>query len=129
MNLSLKILLNRIKNRSRKGSISAIKTFAGGFNTKIVKFLYKKGFIQSVFVSNYNSENFLYFIVISFRSLFEDSLLNNISFYSKGMSANLKVVDKMSAKKVVHVLSSSSGIVESSEVKKKRSGGFLLFSI
>jgi|TARA_B110000879_G_C11153800_1_gene505890 small subunit ribosomal protein S8 len=132
MNINLIKLLSKLKNASLSKQ-ECISTPYNKLYLKVVKLLYKEGFIQSFFVKKTVSRlntKFNIFITLRYvnnKSLFQN--LNIISTPSRVNYLNIKDLSKISNKKIVLFLSTNRGLLTGLESKKYNIGGKLLFTI
>ena len=132
MNINLIKLLSKLKNASLSKH-ECISTPYNKLYLKVVKLLYKEGFIQSFFVKKTVSRlntKFNIFITLRYvnnKSLFQN--LNIISTPSRVNYLNIKDLSKISNKKIVLFLSTNRGLLTGLESKKYNIGGKLLFTI
>lgn len=95
----------------------------------MVKFLYNEGFIQSFCLKRIKG-NKVKVISITLRSLFGKSLLENIQLVSKpSLMKYMRLIDicDLSDRRIVIVFSTDKGFLTTSNCKKEKTGGKLLF--
>lgn len=124
MNKSIANFLIKLKNSSLVNK-EIINIRLENVILKIIKLLYKEGFIQS-FKVNLETKN----ILIYLRYSFNKSVLKNIkivSLPSKQLYIKYKELTRMSSKNNFILVSTSAGLKTSLECKKNHLGGKILF--
>jgi small subunit ribosomal protein S8 len=124
MNKSIANFLIKLKNSSLVNK-EIINIRLENVILKIIKFLYKEGFIQS-FKVNLETKN----ILIYLRYSFNKSILKNIkivSLPSKQLYIKYKELTRISSKNNFILVSTSVGLKTSLECKKNHLGGKILF--
>ena len=99
------------------------------FILKLLKILYKEGFVQS-FCIKFNKEKNKDEFLISLRYFYNQPILKDLKFVSTPSYSHylkLKSISKLANKKKVLIFSTSKGILNSFECKKQKVGGNLLF--
>jgi small subunit ribosomal protein S8 len=124
MNKSIANFLIKLKNSSLVNK-EIINIRLENVILKIIKLLYKEGFIQS-FKVNFETKN----ILIYLRYSFNKSILKNIkivSLPSKQLYIKYKELTRISSKNNFILVSTSVGLKTSLECKKNHLGGKILF--
>jgi small subunit ribosomal protein S8 len=124
MNKSIANFLIKLKNSSLVNK-EIINIRLENVILKIIKLLYKEGFIQS-FKVNLETKN----ILIYLRYSFNKSILKNIkivSLPSKQLYIKYKELTRISSKNNFILVSTSVGLKTSLECKKNHLGGKILF--
>jgi small subunit ribosomal protein S8 len=99
---------------------------------KIVKLLYKEGFIQSFGIKYKKNNSLKKAIKIILRFYFNQPVINKVSIISKFSNKTFikyKQLLKLSPKSSILIISTSKGILTHSDCIKKKIGGILLFCI
>jgi ribosomal protein S8 len=128
MRHSLIYFLINIKNHYKLRKEFLVQNFTNNF-FKIVKLLYKEGFIQSyrILKIGFNTK-----IQLILRSIYNKSVINSICIISKpsnNVFLRYRDLTYLSSQNSIFILSTSKGLFTHTDCIKKKIGGKALFSI
>jgi ribosomal protein S8 len=132
MNINLIKFLSTLKN----ASLSKQESVSISYNElylKLIKLLYKEGFIQSFCIKpSFSHLNNKFILYVTLRYINNKSMFKCLSIISTPSRLNyfgIKNLSKVSTKKNVLFLSTHRGLLTGLSSKKYNTGGKLLFSI